>query len=165
MAKSKNLRAFDYVNRPYGRVRDALLDHAEEIFRNATRAASSRAYDVASALHVDVGGLEIGAEIDITVGTIQESGGMRPSAATTRVNLEWAAARHPRLFPEMKGELAVYALSDRETQVDFDGEYTPPLGAVGSAIDKVVGHRIAEASIHRFVTDVTDYLRRTLPEE
>lgn len=163
MARSKYLRAFDYVNRPYGLVRDALLDDAEDIFRNATRAAASRAYDVASALHVEVGGVEIGAEIDITVGAIEESGGIRPSSATTRVRLEWEAAKHPRLFPEMKGELAVYALSDSETQVDFDGQYTPPLGAVGSAIDKVVGHRIAEASIHRFVADVTDYLRRTLP--
>jgi len=165
MARSKYLRAFDYVNRPYELVRDALLDDAEEIFRSATRAAASRAYDVASALHVEVAGIEIGAEIDITIGSIEEGGGIRPSSATTRVSLEWEAAKHPRLFPEMKGELAVYALTDRETQLDFDGQYTPPLGAVGSAIDKVVGHRIAEASIHRFISDVTDYLRRSLPEE
>jgi len=165
MARSKHLRAFDYVNRPYERVRDALLDDPEEIFRVATRAAASRAYDVASALHVEVGGIEIGAEIDLTVGKIQETGGLRSSSATTRVSVEWEAAKHPRLFPEMKGELAVYALTDRETQLDFQGAYTPPLGAVGSAIDKVVGHRIAEASIHRFITDVTDYLRRNLADE
>jgi len=165
MARSKSVRAFDYVNRPYARVRDALLDDAEEIFRNATRAAASRAYDVAAALHVEIGGIEIGAEIDFTVGSIEETGGIRPSSATTRVRLEWEAARHPRLFPEMGGELSVYALTDRETQLDFQGEYIPPLGAVGSAIDKVVGHRIAEASIHRFITDVVDYMRRSLPEE
>ncbi len=164
MAKSRQFRTFDYVNRPYPQVRDALLDGAEEIFRNATRAAASRAYDVASALHVELAGIEIGAEIDITVGRIEERGGIRPSGSTTRVSLEWKAVKHARLFPEMNGELAVYPLTDRETQLDFDGTYTPPLGPLGSAIDAVVGHRIAEASIHRFVTDVTDYLRRSLPE-
>lgn len=164
MAKGRQFRTFDYVNRPYAQVRDALLDDAEDIFRKATRAAASRAYDVASALHVEIGGLEIGAEIAINVEGIEESGGMRPSATRTRVLLDWEAAKHPRLFPEMKGELSVYALTDHETQLDFAGTYTPPLGALGGAIDKVLGHRIAEATIHRFVADVTDYLRRTLPE-
>ena len=49
-----------------------------------------------------------------------------------------------------------------ETQLDFSGQYEPPLGAVGDAVDALVGHRIAEASVHRFVTDVARYLREHL---
>lgn len=164
MARTREFRTFDYVNRPYARVRDALIADAEAVFRDATRAAATRAHDVASALHVSLGGVEIGAGIAITVGKIEESSGNRPSTSTTRVALEWEAAEHPRLFPEMKGVLSVYALTDTETQLDFAGTYTPPLGAIGSAIDAVVGHRIAEASLHRFVMDVAAHLRRTLPE-
>lgn len=163
MSRSRRIRTFDYVNHPYERVRDALLADPEDVFRNATKAAASRAHDVASALHVNVAGIEIGAGIDIEIGEIEETPGGRPSAVKTRIPLEWEAAEHPRLFPEMKGVLALYPLTDAETQLDFDGDYTPPLGALGSAIDAVVGHRIAEASIHRFVTDVADYLRRSLP--
>ena len=78
------------------------------------------------------------------------------------MRLEWQSARAPRWFPLMKAELAIYPLTATETQLDFLGHYEPPLGWLGSAIDAAVGHRIAEAAVHRFVVDVADYLRRTI---
>jgi hypothetical protein len=38
----------------------------------------------------------------------------------------------------------------------------PPFGALGRAMNAVAGHRIAEASVHRFINDVADYLRKAL---
>jgi hypothetical protein len=66
------------------------------------------------------------------------------------------------MFPLMKAELAVYPLTATETQLDFAGSYEPPLGWLGSAVDAVVGYKIAEASVHRFVAQVAAYLRTTL---
>jgi hypothetical protein len=40
--------------------------------------------------------------------------------------------------------------------------YTPPLGTIGSALDSLIGHRVADASVHRFVTDVASLLRGEL---
>jgi hypothetical protein len=40
--------------------------------------------------------------------------------------------------------------------------YQPPLGAVGKAMNAMVGHRIAEASVHRFIDEVADYLRKNI---
>jgi hypothetical protein len=68
----------------------------------------------------------------------------------------------PRLFPFMRAELAIYPLTSTETQLDFRGVYEPPLGALGKAVNAVIGHRIAEASVHRFVSDIAEYLRQTL---
>jgi len=68
----------------------------------------------------------------------------------------------PRLFPLMKAELSIYPLTTTETQLDFLGHYEPPLGALGKAMNAVAGHRIAEASVHRFVSDVAGYLRKAL---
>ena len=68
----------------------------------------------------------------------------------------------PRLFPLMKAELSIYPLTSTETQLDFSGVYEPPFGAVGKRMNAIVGHRIAEASVHRFVSDVAGYLRQTL---
>ena len=62
----------------------------------------------------------------------------------------------------MRGELAIYPLTGRETQIDFSGTYEPPMGWLGSAVDAVVGHRIAEASVDRFVKQVAEYLRSNL---
>jgi hypothetical protein len=44
-----------------------------------------------------------------------------------------------------------YPLTATETQLDFWGIYEPPLGAVGKAMNAIIGHRIAEASVHRFI--------------
>jgi hypothetical protein len=49
-----------------------------------------------------------------------------------------------------------------ETQLDFSGIYEPPFGVLGKAVDAVAGYRIAEVSVHRFVSDVAAYLRQTL---
>ena len=68
----------------------------------------------------------------------------------------------PRLFPLMKADLSIYPLTATETQLDFKGLYEPPLGLLGKAVNAMVGHRIAEVSVHRFVSDVAQYLRETL---
>jgi hypothetical protein len=54
----------------------------------------------------------------------------------------------------MEATLAVYPLSSEETQIDLHGRYRPPLGVLGNAVDALIGHRIAEASVLRFVQDV-----------
>jgi hypothetical protein len=78
------------------------------------------------------------------------------------LQLEWQAAKMPSLFPLMKAELSIYPLTASETQLDFSGLYEPPLGAVGKALNAIVGHRIAEVSVHRFVSDVAGHLRQAL---
>jgi hypothetical protein len=162
MAKGREVRSFDYVNQPYERVRDALTADALGAFRSATRAAGSRAESVASELRVNVGGFEVGAEIALSIGDIEELVGSAKSPPAIRIPVEWEAARKARLFPLMSAVLAVYPLTPTETQLDFSGTYDPPLGRIGDAVDAVVGHRIAEASVHRFVTDVAHYLRGAL---
>jgi hypothetical protein len=162
MSKGRPIRCFDYVNHPYERVRDALRENAPVVFRNATKLAASRASSVASELRVQLGGLEVGTDIAVSVQDVEEHPAERMSAPITRLRLEWEASRAPRLFPMMRAELTVYPLTGKETQLDFYGHYEPPLGVLGSALDAIVGHRIAEASVHRFVSDVADYLRRTL---
>jgi hypothetical protein len=87
-----------------------------------------------------------------------------PSKAppVTHLTLDWAAASASRLFPLMKADLLVYPLTATETQLDFSGRYEPPLGWLGTAVNAAIGHRIAEASVHRFVSEVAEYLRTTL---
>jgi hypothetical protein len=113
-------------------------------------------------LRVEVAGIEIGKEISIAVNDITEREASATSSPVTRLKLEWEAASSPRLFPMMRAELDIYPLTATETQLDFSGSYEPPLGWLGSAVDAVVGHKIAEASVHRFVSELAQYLRKAL---
>ena len=162
MNKGREIRCFDYVNHPYEQVRDALKRDALTVFQLATKAAASRARLIAAELHVDFGGIGIKTDIKISVKNIKEKVLDAKSTPTTRILLEWEAATMPRLFPLMKAELSIYPLTASETQLDFCGIYKPPFGAVGKAMNAIVGHRIAEVSVHRFIGDVAGYLRQAL---
>lgn len=160
MTKGREIRCYDYVNHPYEAVRDALSMNPYAVFQAATRGAASRAESIASELRVNIGGLEVAKEIAIVVHNIEEEAST--SSPITRLHLEWEAAESPRLFPLMRAELSIYPLTSTETQLDFAGLYEPPAGALGGAVDSLVGHRIAEVSVHRFVADVATYLRSNL---
>jgi hypothetical protein len=61
---------------------------------------------------------------------------------------------------QWKSEVLVLTATD--TQLDFSGVYKSLLGAVGKAMSAIVGHRIAEVSVHRLVSDAAGYLRQAL---
>jgi hypothetical protein len=156
----REVRSYDYVNHSYERVRDALNKDALSVFQSATKSAAARAESLAAELHVDFGGVGIKADVTVRTNSTEEKVDTIPSPST-RLQLEWQATSMPTLFPVMRAELAVYPLTNTETQLDFLGHYEPPFGAVGKAMDAIGGHRIAEASVHRFVSDVAGYLRQT----
>lgn len=162
MSKGLEIRCYDYVNHPYEKVRDALRQDAINVFQAATKAAASRAQSVAAELRVDLGGIGVKADINISVKRIEEKVGDATSGPAIRLQLEWEAATAPGFFPFMKADLAVYPLTSTETQLDFCGLYEPPFGGLGKAMNAVAGHRIAEASVHRFINEVAEYLRKTL---
>lgn len=136
---NRQLQVYEYVNRPYDAVRDAVL---------ADPAAALRA---GAELRAKAGPVEVGAPVDIKVVDVEEDTQNTPR---TLVTLEWAAVRSPRLFPTMRGTLSIYALSPTETQLDFAGTYDPPLGIVGDALDAVAMQRLARDSVAGFVKDV-----------
>jgi hypothetical protein len=162
MNNGQNIQCYDYVNHPFPVVRDALTTNTISVFSRATSGASARADSIAAALHVDVGALEVGADIEIIVHRIEDTPRIGKMPAGARIVFEWKAKKSSRLFPLMHAELLFFPLTASETQLAFSGHYDPPLGIFGSAVDAMVGKRVAEASIHRFLTEVASYLRNEL---
>jgi hypothetical protein len=163
MIEPRKLRCYEYVNRPYEEVRKLLHRRAPDLFQRATTSASARADALAASLRVSVAGVELGVDVRIHVRSIRDEEWTAGLSPITRVSLGWEAARAPALFPSMSAELSAWPLSSAETQLEIEGDYRPPLGAVGKAIDAVALHRIAEASVHRFLEDVVEQLRKELP--
>ena len=155
---TKPLRSYDYVNHPYEAVRDALRSDARGLFQRATTVTAARADALHSQLHARIGPLDVAAEVEIEVGAIAEEADAPNGGPATRLTLSWQAVRHPG----MNATLSVYALTPGETQLDLEGHYEPPAGAVGRALDAVAGHRLAEASVQQFVKEIATALRAEL---
>jgi hypothetical protein len=159
MNNGKSIRVYDYVNKPYKAVRQQLIWNGTEIFSKATKAAASQVGDALPELRVSFRGIEVSTAISIKINSISESEKAIGKGRVTSIELEWEAAKMRDLFPLMKAELRVYPLTASETQLELSGNYEPPFGLLGSAVDDVAGNRIAEASVQHFITDVAVYLR------
>jgi hypothetical protein len=162
MTSKHSLRCYDYVNQPFDRVAAALRSDAEGVFKRATASASEREHAIAVQLRVRVGSLEVATDVRVEVGPTEEKVSAPEGYQMTVFPLTWRSISSPSLFPHMHARLLIYPLSSSETQLEFDGAYDPPLGLFGDAIDALVGKRIAEATVLRFVQDVAALLRRQL---
>lgn len=151
-----------YVERPIEDVRGLLHESTEELFQDATRTASARTREILSKLRVDVGSIEVGVPVRVRVEQVRDETPMTGLPPVTRVDLRWEAAHAPSLFPLMRADLTAWPISAGETMVELDGNYRPPFGPVGGALDALFGHRVAEAAVQRFHEDVLKEIRRRL---
>jgi hypothetical protein len=165
MSEPRNLRCYDYVNRPYPAVRKLFTERALDIFRRGTTSAAQRSKAVAASLHASFAGIDISVDIDVEVQGMREEEGVAGLSPVTRITLSWEAERGAALFPIMNAELSFWPLPSGETQLELEGAYRPPLGLLGSALDAAVGHRIAEAAVHRFLHDVIEQVRVDVGED
>ncbi len=159
MAEPGTIHCYEYVNQPYERVSEALVIGAVGIFQRATSSAAARATSIVAKLKLSIGDVEVGKDVVISVRHVNRTA-HAPKLATeaTKLELEWHANTDQSLFPSMRATLSVYPLSSSETQLELVGTYDPPGGVVGAVADRIVGHRIAEATAHRFLDDVAGRL-------
>jgi hypothetical protein len=72
----------------------------------------------------------------------------------TLLPLSWKASGPERLFPSLEADLEIATLGRSRTQLSISARYRPPLGFVGKALDRVLLHRVAEATIKDFLDRV-----------
>ena len=71
------------------------------------------------------------------------------------VRLHWKS--RSVLLPDFHGTLR-FGIADRRTNVFLDGSYISPLGPAGRIFDRLIGARIAKASLQDLVNRIAGYL-------
>jgi hypothetical protein len=160
MSEHHRLRFYGYVDRPYEAVRTLLRSRADEVLQRATNTASERARGLIARLHLEASGFDVGVDVRVDLHRKPEDVGVAALPPITHLGISWKAAEKEGLFPSMSADLAISPMTFAETRVEFEGTYRPPLALVGKVFDAAVGHRIAEATVHRFVNDVIEEIRR-----
>lgn len=92
-------------------------------------------------------------EVSVAVGPARQRG----DGVVLPLRLE--ATSRPSLFPVLEADLELAPLGSSMTQVTLWGSCAPPLGAVGRGLDRVVLHRLAEATIRSFLRRLVAALR------
>jgi hypothetical protein len=73
----------------------------------------------------------------------------------TSVPLTWEPVGLEGLLPRLDANLELGSLGDDRTQLAISARYRPPLGVVGRAVDRVLLHRVAEATLKDFLDQVS----------
>lgn len=72
----------------------------------------------------------------------------RTTAEGIRIPFRWVATgRSGHLFPTLDADLDVSARDDRSCMLTVNAAYTPPMGAAGATLDRMVMHRAARATM------------------
>jgi hypothetical protein len=82
--------------------------------------------------------------------------------------LRWEArGSGGRLFPVLDADLTLTPAGENTTLLTLAGAYRPPLGSLGAELDRLLLHRVAEATIRNFLERVATALAdppRTQPD-
>jgi hypothetical protein len=159
MSHPRSVHHWGYVNHSFERVRSALHSDPLGIMRHSTASAAARAREVGCTLRTGAGPVDLAVDVEAHVDRVADEPVAEGLLGVTKVEFHWAATHRTGLFPVMKAKLSLWPIGVRESLLEFDGEYVPPFSIAGGAFDAVLGHRVAEATVHRFMEDVVQQLR------
>jgi hypothetical protein len=69
----------------------------------------------------------------------------------TSLPLTWEPVGLEGVLPRLDATIEVGSLGGDRTQLAISARYRPPLGVVGRAVDRVLLHRVAEATLKDFL--------------
>lgn len=73
------------------------------------------------------------------------------------VPIRWRAAGAEALFPRLEGELAVERNDGDSSILHLKANYKPPLGSVGSLMDRLILTRVARATVTDWVDRIAEW--------
>lgn len=105
------------------------------------------AYRNGENLHAEIGpaGSPVAKIVTLDVGDIEKRGD------TYVFPIAWWATGASRLFPRMEGEITVAPIGDKRSRISFQGNYEPPLGALGRLLDRSLLGRVADSTVKDWI--------------
>lgn len=78
-----------------------------------------------------------------------------PKGLQHGVSIGWTPAGDPS-FPTFRGTLQIAAATPKSSVLALEGDYEPPLGALGKAFDAAIGRRIAESTADELLKTICE---------
>lgn len=139
------LRAFVEIRIPASAATQVLRRLPQTLVESFATEAIDHGHTVLAEVGFPVAGRRVGKQVEIVLGDAVETPGR------TWLPLWWKATGAGSLFPSLEGELEAAPLGKHLTQVGLSARYKPPFGVVGTTLDRMLLHRVAEATIQDFL--------------
>jgi hypothetical protein len=142
------VRYYIELSLPVARVEQALVGSAAGWLSAVAGEAQARG----DGLLGDVGVGPLGTRLRRSV-RVQLGGPVRFPSMTS-LPLAWEPVGLEGVLPRLDATLELGSLGGDRTQLAISARYRPPLGVVGRAVDRVLLHRVAEATVKDFLDRV-----------
>jgi hypothetical protein len=133
---------------PAGAAEKALLDTPAGWLSSMAGTAQRRGDDLLTEVGVGPLGARLSRLVSIQLGEPVRFPSM------TSLPLTWEPVGLDGLLPRLDANLELGAIGEARTQLAISARYRPPLGAVGRTVDRVLLHRVAEATVKDFLDRV-----------
>lgn len=131
---------------PYEAARKRLLAYLRA---DGLQASSTDAFETGRELLVRAGVGAVSKEVLVQLLQPYEQG------ASTIVPMRWVATGAAgTMFPQLDGNLELAPAGEEASTLTLAGAYRAPLAVVGASLDRMLLHRVAGASVRRFLADV-----------
>jgi hypothetical protein len=147
------IRYFLEIDAPFQSVEAAPVDDPGSWIPSVARDAGDGGERLLAEVGFDAGHGRIGREVEISIGAPVRF----PSQ--TVLPITWRPASEARLLPVLETDLEVAPLGPARTHLSISARYKPPLGKLGRALDRMLLHRVAEATIKDFMDRAAEKLR------
>ncbi len=141
-------RYFSELPFPLREVEHALLHSPDAWVPGLAKDAQARGESLLADVGFGSGGRRLTKQVEIKLGPTM------PFPSKTVVPIVWQPVDHQPLFPALDADLELAGIGPNLTQLSISARYSPPLGALGKAIDRALLHRVAEATLKDFIDQV-----------
>jgi hypothetical protein len=146
---------FVLIDRPFAEVRDTLAVAEPSWLTDSAVAAYAEGERLCMRVISSIGRLRFSKRVWL------ELGEAKVQADRITQPLCWRAAGGTALFPCMDAEIEVTPVGGALTTVGFQGSYVPPLGSLGQGADRLLLHRLAEATVRALLHQIARRLDGT----
>jgi hypothetical protein len=143
---------FVQIDRPFSAVRDDLTAAGPGWLADSAVAAYEEGEQLLLRVFSTVGPVRLSKRVWAELGDPV----LRPDRITQP--LSWRASGATGLFPSMEAELDITPMGEWLTSISFHGSYVPPLGPLGRGADRMLLHRLAEASVRALLDRMARHL-------
>jgi hypothetical protein len=130
---------------PVSQVEHAMVDSPADWLAMVAGEAQRRGDHLLTQVGVGPMGSKLGRRVTIQLGQPVRFPSM------TSLPLTWEPVGLDGVLPRLDADLELGSLGEDRTQLAISARYRPPLGVVGRTVDRVLLHRVAEATLKDFL--------------
>jgi hypothetical protein len=143
---------FVQIDRPFAAVSDELVAAGPGWLGDSLVAAYEEGEQLSVRVASSLGPIRVSKRVWAELGEMT----VKPDRVTQP--LRWRAAGATGLFPAMVADLEFAPMGTAMTAITFMGRYVPPLGPLGREVDRMLLHRLAQASVRALLGKVVERL-------